>query len=64
MPKEAVQCYIGYDSDKEKIMEPRLLHYPKTTEEIINDIDCHLINYIRHLVHTEEEPSILAAMKI
>ena len=64
MPKEAVQCYVGYDIEKEKIMEARLLHDPKITEEIENDINCHINNYIRHLVHTEEEPSILSATKM
>ena len=29
MPKELVQCYVGYDIEKEKIMEASLLHDPK-----------------------------------
>ena len=64
MSSEEVQCYGGYDSDSRKIMEPRFLHDAKINDEIINGDNVHLYNYVRDILHTEEEPSIIEATKI
>jgi len=64
MSSEEVQCYGGYDSESRKIMEPRFLHDAKINDEIINGDNVHLYNYVRDILHTEEEPSIIEATKI
>jgi len=64
MPTEPVDCYVGYNGYNEKVMEPRPLHDPKTWRDLISNIDFHIYNYIRHLSHIEEGPSIISASKM
>ena len=64
MPKKDVQCFLGYDENFEKVMKMRNLSGTEIGNEISDSDEAHLYDFVRHLLHTEEESTVLVNTKI